>query len=1515
MRRHAKASSVGSTSSTASRLGLLMLAAFAALAFAATPAFAAIGEVGTFAGGGPGPGGSGSGDGQLSNPGQADVLTSSGKLYVADTGNDRVQVFSPTEAGGAYDSQVTITAPTGLAIDQASGAVYVANASGISKFDSSLNPVGGWTDPGVSGNLAVDPSTGDLLVADTAANLIRRFNADGSADSTFAAERPVDLAADSSGDVLVVTSTGDITDECGPTSKVVRFSSAGIEEGVVGSDLEVPGAVAVDPDDDSVVVAANVGEYFCVKVIFPRIAFVDSAGAAIETVELNSDTDYAMVPGLAVVGGGSSRAYAITKSPRGDDFGDTMAIVLDELRPPEVTIDPVDPGTISATEASFAGTVDPNGKASSWRFEYSDDGGATWTETPTQSAGTGQDPVDVNADASGLYPNADYLVRLVAQSDEGSGTAGPVGFHTGRSAPQVQALSAIEVSDSSAWLRASINPAGEATSYYFEYGTNAGYGSRVPASADRSAGQGSRPLAVSEALHGLQPQTTYHFRVVAVNATGTSTGEDRAFTTTAIPAACPNEAIRAQQGTQHLPDCRAYEQVSMAEKYGVPVGGPFNPDLQLGVSASGEAVSYGTSYPLPGSQAGDAAGFLSERSPAGWLNSAIPVAHGPNYGQEGSPAAAHVNLLGTTPDQRTSVYQDCTTAPYGALFIRRADGSHQKIADATALVPCGNGPAPDRPWFLGISDDGRHVVFNCTCRIGQAVGIPGSFRILYEWVDDRAGGELRVVNRTEEETTPPTLLAAAHASLGGGVPTAGSSVVGSGQNANMRNAISADGSQIFFQNPAPSSPTAGGGPLYMRVDGEETVRVSAPQGGGTEPSETGVKWIDAAEDGSVAFFWADADLTGTDEAGIYRYEAATGELESVDSAPQAGETTGMTDRSGSHLYYQHGSDVRLWTESGARTVAPGFIVSAGLATETGSFGTEPGFRATTCPSANVTPDGRYLAFAAFTGGTFEVYRYDSAANGGAGELLHLSTSPIAPPPSGADSAGFSSRCSGQLARGRLIEKRVISDDGEYVFFDTRKRLVPGDASDPESRAGMDVYRWRASNRSVALVSSGISSFESSFQGTDASGSSAFFVSRQRLAPTDGDSANDLYVARIGGGFLHARAPVPCEGDACQGALPPPERQRAASASFAGAGNARRAKPRCERQRRRGTRPSPRAPARPRPRSARRESSIASKPAAGEEPGDEPPAQRRSHPTQADLGRKPMNTTDTPTVKRRAQRLLSCLARRRGLSRRAGSRPGRDRRAGDRIDRVRGGALRLPGLGPSQRHDLVSLRHRAAPGPEWGPRSLSSGPRNSPELNPEGRCRIVKGGPAKDIFVTLPPGMSGNPRSFPQCNENALTTSACPVPAQVGFAEFCFMVSGIVFPCGEVNGAGFDRVAVYRMMSDRGEIAKLGMRAGGVINAYVSIGLEPVDGEYRITANTHNILTALPIWGAQVEVWGDPYDPANNPRRWCDGAMGCEPGPMPPAPFVRAPFLVAPAECGVDGSAELRGAHLALPRRG
>jgi hypothetical protein len=96
--------------------------------------------------------------------------------------------------------------------------------------------------------------------------------------------------------------------------------------------------------------------------------------------------------------------------------------------------------------------------------------------------------------------------------------------------PIVETDVASAITSGSAVLNATVNPDGEeVTDCYFEYGTTAASGSTGPCAP--SPGSGAGPVAVTASLSGLEPDTTYHYRIVATSARGTSEGAVREFTT------------------------------------------------------------------------------------------------------------------------------------------------------------------------------------------------------------------------------------------------------------------------------------------------------------------------------------------------------------------------------------------------------------------------------------------------------------------------------------------------------------------------------------------------------------------------------------------------------------------------------------------------------------------------------------------------------------------------------------------------------------------------------------------------------------------------------------------------------------------------------------------------------------------------------------------------------------------------------------------------------------------------
>ena len=96
----------------------------------------------------------------------------------------------------------------------------------------------------------------------------------------------------------------------------------------------------------------------------------------------------------------------------------------------------------------------------------------------------------------------------------------------------------------------SVDPNKTATSYYFQYGTTTALGTETAATP---VGAGDKAVRVSVDLGGLAPTTRYHYRIVAQNASGTTLGKRRTFTTRRQPlgvslAASPNP-VKLGSGT------------------------------------------------------------------------------------------------------------------------------------------------------------------------------------------------------------------------------------------------------------------------------------------------------------------------------------------------------------------------------------------------------------------------------------------------------------------------------------------------------------------------------------------------------------------------------------------------------------------------------------------------------------------------------------------------------------------------------------------------------------------------------------------------------------------------------------------------------------------------------------------------------------------------------------------------------------------------------------------------------
>ena len=467
-------------------------------------------------------GASGSGLGQLSGPVGVAVDESSGDVYVADAGNNRVEEFG---SEGKYLATITgaetpagsFSDPNGVAVDNAlssakddlyvmdvghhvidvfnSGGTYLSQITGTpSSFEGELNGV------------TVD-SSGDLWAHENNGNA-DEFSDTGSFVSQF------HFGQNASGPGIAVDSMGDIYQN--------YFGEAVLKFNSVGQELPYwypPGgnsAMAVDGANNDVFIDSS-----------NRVAqfgpFGEPYGAVVQAFGGGS---IASSEGI-VVDGKTGTVYASERE------ADKVA-VFELAQYPAVTTGA--PSEIKRTTAKLDGVVNPEGEAvTSCEFEYGTSSayGHTAPCVPA-TVGSGSSPVAVSAEVSGLTLATGYHYRLVAGNANGLSVGADVAFTTPLAVEGVKTLAVSEVLAASATLSGSLEPNGFDTHYWFEYGPLTDVFGLSTTHEDAGEASGEKPVSLP--VTGLEPNTLYLDRLTAENTFGVTIGSGvEVFTTLPIP--------------------------------------------------------------------------------------------------------------------------------------------------------------------------------------------------------------------------------------------------------------------------------------------------------------------------------------------------------------------------------------------------------------------------------------------------------------------------------------------------------------------------------------------------------------------------------------------------------------------------------------------------------------------------------------------------------------------------------------------------------------------------------------------------------------------------------------------------------------------------------------------------------------------------------------------------------------------------------------------------------------------
>ena len=205
-------------------------------------------------------------------------------------------------------------------------------------------------------------------------------------------------------------------------------------------------------------------------------------------------------------------------------------------------------------DATLRGAIDPRGTELEYYFEYGTSD-AYGSRTAEASAGSGVSEEQTTQIVGGLAEGTTYHFRVVvhnsAPNEYGIIHGADQTFSTGTQ-PGVQTGAATAVGSTGATLSGTVDPHGPRVEYYFEYGLTPEYDSST---ARVGAGSEDGEVQASQAIAGLSPGSTYHYRLVAVYDSIRKYGADLTFAAAATtPIATPLPPLVEVVGSAPVPN-------------------------------------------------------------------------------------------------------------------------------------------------------------------------------------------------------------------------------------------------------------------------------------------------------------------------------------------------------------------------------------------------------------------------------------------------------------------------------------------------------------------------------------------------------------------------------------------------------------------------------------------------------------------------------------------------------------------------------------------------------------------------------------------------------------------------------------------------------------------------------------------------------------------------------------------------------------------------------------------------